>query len=99
MRRDDGNLRPELADPLEDSLLVSRVGVCIEQADGDRLDALLAEVVDDRGQADEVERAPHDASVRDPLGYLAPEVARHERGRLLVVEIEVVGPVATGDLD
>ena len=48
VRRDGGYLRPLLAHAREHRLLVARVGVGVEQADRDRLDAVGAEVVDDR---------------------------------------------------
>ena len=40
----------------EHRLLVRRIGVGVQQADRDRLDPLGAEVVEDRGQAAQVER-------------------------------------------
>ena len=99
VRGDDGDLRPQLADALEHRLLMARVGVGVEQADGDRLDALGLEVLDDRRNAAQVERRALAAVVREPARHLAPQVARHERRRLHVVEVEVVGAIAARDLE
>ena len=100
VRRDDRDLRPQLAHALEHRLLVARVGVGVEQADRDRLDALGLEVVDDRRAAPlRSSGCALAAVVREPARHLAPQVARHERRRLHVVEVEVVGPVAARDLE
>ena len=100
VRGDGRDLRPELADAREHRLLVRRVGVGVEEADRDRLDALGAEVVEDLGQAARGRAARRSAPVvRQAARHLAPQVARHERRRLYVVEVEVVGPVAARDLE
>ena len=47
----------------------------------------------------EIERLALAAVMRETARHLAAEVARHERRRLLVVEVEVVGTVAARDLE
>ena len=99
MRGDDRDLGPELADAREHRLLVARIGVGVQQADRDRLDAVGPEVVDDRREPGEIERLALPAVMREAAGHLAAQVARHERRRLLVVEVEEVGAVAARDLE
>jgi hypothetical protein len=99
VRGDHADLGPQLAHALERRPLVPRIGVRVQQADRDRLDAGRPEVVEDRGQAREVERLPLGARRREPPRQLAPQVARHERLGLLVEQVEEVRPVAARDLE
>jgi hypothetical protein len=82
----------------ERRLFMAGIGVGMQEADGDRLDALGLEVVEDRRQARQVERLQLLALVGDAAGQFAAQVARHEGLRLLVVEVEEVRPVAARDL-
>ena len=58
VRGDDRDLRPQLPHLGEHRLLVARVGVGMQEADRDRLDALRPKIVEDRRQAGEIERLP-----------------------------------------
>jgi hypothetical protein len=97
VRGDDRDLRPQFLHLGERRLLVAGVSVRMQEADGDGLHAIPTEIVEDRGQPGEVERLHLDALIRDAAGQLAPQIARHERLRLLVVEVEEIRPVASGD--
>ena len=68
--------------PREHRLLVRRVGVGVEQADRDRLDALGAEAVDDLRQPVQVERLPLDVRRAScgPAPRAAGSAARTARG-------------------
>ena len=71
----------------------------MQEADRHRLDAIRLEVVDDARERREVERPDFLATIGHAAGQLAAQVARHEGFRLLVVEIEEIGPVAARDLE
>ena len=71
----------------------------MEEADGDRLDTLAAEVVEDGGEFGEVERGNFLSFVGQPATGFATQIARHEGRRLFVVEVEEIRPVATRDLE
>ena len=98
VRGDRADLRPQPLHLGQHRLLVRRVRVRVQQADRDRLDALGPEVVEDRRQLAQVERRALGAGGRQPAADLAAQVARHERRRLLVEQVEEVGPVAARDL-
>ena len=99
VRGDRADLGPQPADLGEHRLLVGRIGVGVEQADRDRLDALGAEVVEDRRQPVQVQRRALGARRREPAADLAAQEARHERRRLLVEQVEEVRPVPARDLE
>jgi hypothetical protein len=70
----------------------------VQQADRERFDAFGPEVVEDRRQPAQVERPSLAAVLVQPAGHLPPQAPRYERRRLRVVEVEVVRPIAAGDL-
>ena len=91
-READRDLRRLLADDLGGALLVRRVDVGVQEADGDRRDAVPEEPPDGRPQAALVERHEHLAVEGDPLGDLPDPGAGDQRGGLL--DLEVVQLVA-----
>ena len=78
-----------------DELLVGGVGVAVQEADGDRLDALVAQLGDQPGHRLGIRRL-----VRRSVGVRAlvdfePQVARHERrGQLQKQVVELVAMLA-----
>jgi len=95
-RRD---FRPEFLHLRQRRLLVGRVGVGINKADGDRLDAFGPEIVEDSGQPGKVQRRGLDPLVVDALLQFAAQVALDKGFRLAVFQVEKVGPGAATDLD
>ena len=92
------HLGPELLDPGQEGLFMSRVGVGVEQADGHGLHPLRPEILQDGGQAGEVQGGGLLAFVVDAAWRLPAQVAVHEGPGLLVLQVEEVGPVASADL-
>ena len=98
VRGDGRRLRPEPAHRVERGLFMRRIGVGVQETDGDRLDALGLEVIEDRRQAGYIEGAALLAPVGHAAGQFAAQIARHEGFGLAVVQVEEVGPVAARDL-
>ena len=95
----DRDARQLLGEDRADPLLVLRVHVRVEEADGDRLDFLAPQ--DRRGGAHRVvvERPQHLAGRAEPLGDRHRTVARDERRRLLELRVVERGPHLAGDLE
>ena len=93
-RARDGQARRHVLDQLGQTSLVDWIDVGVEQADGQRLDALGEKLPDHRARRGLVER-PRDAAVGvEPLRDLPPQVARHEGRRGLDEEVvHVVAPL------
>ena len=98
MGGDDGDLRPARLDQFGNAPLMGRIGIGMEEGNGDRLDAVRLEISQDGIKIGFHERRQHLSLIRHPLPYLAPQVARHQRLGLAVVDIEKVGGVAAADL-
>ena len=98
VRRHRVHLRPQTPHFRFGGAFVRIVGVGVQEADRHRLHALGPELLDDRRQGRQVERTHLRAAVVDSARQFAAQVARHERLRLPVVQVEQVGPVAAGDL-
>ncbi len=96
----DGHVGEVRGQRLTERLLVGRVRVGVKEADGDALDALAAEPLDDLGQPAEIERDEHRAVGADALADLGAEPPRHE-GLGLGGQIEPVevGAVHAPDLE
>ena len=97
MRGDRADLGPEALHFIEHARFVRGIGVSVQQADRDRGDAFAAEVGDDRRQRGQVERGAFLAVRADAARHFAAQVARHERLRLAIAEIEEVGAIAARD--
>ena len=80
-------------------LLVRRICVRVQEADGDRLDTVAPARVDDRLQVVEFERPEHDAVTVDALAHLEAVPAGNERRRLPRDEVVHVRPVPAADLE
>src|SRR5687768_6607148 len=83
---------------LADELLVARIRVAVDEADGDRVHSTYDEFVERAGSFLEVEGYPNFASDENPLGHTHAKLSRDERGRL--VPDEAVGrPRRATDLE
>ena len=71
----------------------------MQEADGDRLDAVTPARGDDRLQVVEFERPEHDATTVDTFANLEPVPAGNERRRLPRHEVVHVRPVSAADLE
>ncbi len=89
----------ELEEAIARGALVLGVGVGVQEADGDRLDALRAAGVGDGVELGELERDEDAAVAVDPLAHLEAQPPRHERLRLAADEVVHVGPVSAADLE
>ena len=98
MRSNDSGLRPSVLQRGLQSLLVARVGVRVQQADGDCLDPLSLEGVDDPRQLVERDRGQNLAMVTHPLSDLESQAARNKRLGFLIADVEKIRPVAASDL-
>jgi hypothetical protein len=74
------------------------VGIGMQEADGDGLDAVDLEIVENLGQAGKIERLQLGALVGDAAMLFAAVIARQELLRLLLIVFEEVWPVAPGVL-
>ena len=79
--------------------LVDRVAVGVQEADRDGLDARVLEPRDGRAGARLVQRREHAAVGLDALRDLEPQVARHQRRRLVDEEVVHVVAAFAPDLD
>ena len=86
-RKRDRQAGQLLAQDLPHAPLVLRVAVRVQQADGDRLDAELAQPPRDRAHLRVVERAQHLARRAHALVQLQPQAALDERRRLRPEEV------------
>ena len=77
--------------------LMRRVGVGMEEADRDRLDAVADEVVCLAVKVVEIERHQLAAVARQPFGDLAPEIAGYDRLRRAVERVVDLRPVAAAE--
>ena len=97
VRGNRGHTRPERSHGCFRRAFVFRIGIGMQKADRDRLNALSPEIADDVFKPGEVERRHLLASVVHSARQFAPQVPGHERSGLFVMEIEEVRPVAAGD--
>ncbi len=95
----DRDARQLLGEDRADALLVLRVDVRVEQADGDRLDLLAPKDRGRRAHGVVLERSQHLAGRPEPFGDGHRAVARHERLRLLELRVVQGGPHLAGDLE
>ena len=79
--------------------LVRRIGVAVQEADGDALDALRLQGVGKRRHRGLVERQPHAALGVDALGHGEAERARHQRLGLLDEDVVLLEAVLLRHLD
>jgi hypothetical protein len=63
------------------------VGVRVQERDRERLDLLAGELVRHRRHRSLVEVAPHLSARAEPLRHLVPQPPRHERRRLVVLDV------------
>ena len=77
--------------------LMRRVGVGMQEADGDGLDAEAVEMMRQPFERRHVEGDEHLARGVHPLVRLEGEVARHQRARAMEIEVEGVRPVAAAE--
>ena len=70
----------------------------MQEADGDRLHALIPEIIENRRQAAQIQRPHHLATVTHALRTLPPEITGHEGFRLPVVKVEEIRAIAAGNL-
>ena len=75
-RARDGQARRHLADQLDQAPLVDGIDVGVQQADGQRLDAIGEQPSDHLARGRFVERSQDAAVGEQPLGDLTPQVAR-----------------------
>ena len=83
----DGNARPERLDPRDDSRLVNRIGIGVEQTDGDGFDALTLKIRHDGSQIVQFDGGENFAAIGQSLPDFTPQIAGHEGRRFLKVEI------------
>ena len=86
------------AQQLADALLVDRVQIAVEQADRDRDDVLLGQRPRDLVDPVLFQGLQHLAARIQPLLDLEAEIARHERPRLLEMDIVEARPDLAADL-
>lgn len=98
MRGHRGDLRPKLLHPGQRCLLVSRVGIGVDEADSDGLHSFGPEIVEDGRQPGEVEGRGLDPLVVDAPFDLAAQVAGHKGLGLAVFQVEKVRAGAAADL-
>ena len=89
----------ELEEAIARGALVLGVGVGVQEADGDRLDALRAAGVGDGVELGELEWNEDVAVAVDTLAHLEAQPPRHERLGLAADEVVHVGPVPAADLE
>ena len=78
-----GQVGRQSPDDLLEQPLVRRVGVGVEQADGDRLDALVEQAAHRALGVSGLQRLADVSSGVDPLVHRDPQMARHQDRRLL----------------
>ena len=98
MRCHDRSLGPQAAHGFRRCRLVAGVGVGMEIGNRHRRHPLFSKVIQNGGQARQVQRPHFDAAIAHPAGQFAPQVPRDEGFGLLIAQVEEIGPVATGDL-
>ena len=98
-RERDGHAGQLLGEDRADPLLVLRVDVGVEQADGDRLDLLAPQDRGRRAHGVVLERPQHLAGRAEPLGDGHRAVARDERLRLLELRVVERRPHLARDLE
>ena len=96
-RRGDGKIRMRGADALDGAALVGRVRVRVQEAHGNRLDAVPQEQLELAVDLVERERLELRSVRGRSLGHLAPEVARHQRLGRRVEEVVDLGARAAAD--
>ena len=95
----DVRVGQELEEAIARGALVLGVGVGVQEADGDRLDALCAAGLGDGVELGELEWDEDVAVAVDTLVHLEAQPSRHERLGLAADEVVHVGPVAAADLE
>ena len=98
-RQGDGEIRRYLRDDLLDNLLVGGVRVAVEQRDGDGLDVVGQQPLQDLGNLLAIYCGEHVAFVVHALGDLEDEIAWHEGLRLVPLEVVEVVAIAPADLE
>ena len=98
-RGGDADARQLLLEDLAHALLVLRVGVRVDEADGDGLDAALAQDRGDAARALLVDGLEHLAVVPHPLAHLEAVAAADVRRRDVLVGVPEVFLRAAADLD
>src|SRR5262249_28284930 len=93
------NIRQLRADDLPDSALVSGIQVGVQEADHDGLDTLVPQSPRSLAHLVEVEWLEHAPLVVEALGYLETEASRHERRRLLQMDVIEARADLTADLE
>ena len=72
--------------------------VTVQETDGDRFDAFLLEVVHDALEGCEVGGDRRISGKIDAFAHLSPQVARHERRRLVDADVVIVGLALAPDV-
>ena len=93
-----GDLRVRGADRRASNLLVHGIAICVEEADGDRLDPFVGKPFRRGQHAVDDKRRHHDAITVKPLNHLEPPPSRYERIRIPEEEIVDVVSLLRPDL-
>ena len=96
MGRQHGNLRPQRLDPRRGLPLVFRVGVGVQEADGDGLHFLGLEEPQHLRQGRQIHRFLHFALVVGALIEFLPQIAFDKGLGLSEIEVEQVRTIASG---
>ena len=89
----------ELEEAIAHGPLVLGVRVGVQEADGDRLDALRVACVCDGVELGELERNEDVAVAVDTFAHLEAQPPRHERLGLAADKVVHIGPVSAADLE
>ena len=88
-----------MAQDLGDAALVARLGVGVQQADRDRFDVLAHKLVGERPDRVLVERDQYVAARVDPFIDAEAALARHQRRRLVHIDVVLLEAAFGADLD
>ena len=98
VRSGDRYIRQLLAQEGRARRLVLRRDITVQELNRDRLDRLLATLLDDRLQVSLLERLDLVSLRVDPFAHLEAAAARHEGDRFLEPQVVHVGAIAPSDL-
>ena len=98
VRSGDRYIRQLLAQEGRARRLVLRRDITVQELNRDRLDRLLAALLDDRLQVSLLERLDLVSLRVDPFAHLEAAAARHEGDRFLEPQVVHVGAIAPSDL-